>query len=217
MKRSGNLASPKLNIGEAIPHCPLSAALAVVGMTVASALPNAANSAETIKFEGGCVPGAHITIAAVGDLLFNGDLQRFALSNGGSYSRFWQDIEPTIHRADLAYANLEGPVANITFDGRSVAAPAEDWRSPVYRAQVRYSSFNYHPSLIADLKKSGFSIVSTANNHALDRGGKGIEQTIISLEKFFGNLQPLLRSALLYHFPLVAYGVPAPVTPAGII
>ncbi len=159
------------------------AALRLVAMVVATVRPIAIGRAETVTFDKGCAPGTHITIAAVGDLLFNGDLQRFALSRKGSYRRLWQGIEPIIRRADLAYGNLEGPVADITYDGKQVASPGRNWQSPVYRARSRYSSFNYHPSLVADLKRSGFSVVSTANNHALDRGGTGIEQTIHNLER----------------------------------
>ena len=39
-----------------------------------------------------------------------------------------------------------------------------------------YPRFNYHPSLAVDLRRSGVDVVSTANNHALDRGPVGVEQ-----------------------------------------
>jgi poly-gamma-glutamate synthesis protein (capsule biosynthesis protein) len=42
--------------------------------------------------------------------------------------------------------------------------------------------FNFHPSVVADVKAGGFHIVSTANNHAADRGALGIERTIDELE-----------------------------------
>jgi hypothetical protein len=160
------------------------ATLQLIAMAVASIQPTAIGRAETITFAKSCAPGTHITIAAVGDLLFNGGLQQQALSSKGSYRAIWASIEPLIRQADLAYGNLEGPVANrVTFDGRLIADPGRDWRSPVYQTPTTYWSFNYHPSLIADLKSSGFAVVSTANNHALDRGTTGIDQTIDNLER----------------------------------
>jgi poly-gamma-glutamate synthesis protein (capsule biosynthesis protein) len=40
-----------------------------------------------------------------------------------------------------------------------------------------YPRFNYHPRLARDLLDSGFDYVSTANNHALDRGPAGADHT----------------------------------------
>src|SRR5262249_1600637 len=142
----------------------------------------ATDTANALIFAKGCATGPHITIAAVGDVLFDGDLQQFALSDEMTYGTLWRGIEPLLRHVDLAYANLEGPVADrVTFDGKLLADPGRDWRSPVYHGPA-YSGFDYHPQLLDDLKKSGFGIVSTANNHALDRGAIGVEQTIANLE-----------------------------------
>ena len=54
------------------------------------------------------------------------------------------------------------------------------WRS-VFETAVGFQLTGL--SLIEDMKASGFDIVSTANNHALDRGAIGVEQTITNLEK----------------------------------
>jgi hypothetical protein len=82
------------------------------------------------------------------------------------------------------YGNLEGPAARaVDANGRSVADPGRVVDERVYRAQVPSLLFNFHPSVIRDLKKGGFTIVSTANNHALDRGPLSIDRTIDELEK----------------------------------
>lgn len=51
----------------------------------------------------------------------------------------------------------------------------------VYDGQV-YSGtnfmFNYHPRILSDLKSSGYDLLTTANNHALDRYSIGIDKTI---------------------------------------
>ena len=157
--------------------------LSLASMTLLFVQPLLAGPEETLRFAKECTRGKRLTIAAVGDLLFNGGLQRYALSSSGSYRALWSSVEVITNQADLAYGNLEGPVANgVTYDGRVVADPGHDWRNPVYEAPRTHFSFNYHPSLIGDLKRSGFALVSTANNHALDRGPVGIERTIDNIE-----------------------------------
>ena len=53
-----------------------------------------------------------------------------------------------------------------------------------------YPVFNSPESLADNLKEAGFTLVSTANNHCLDRGEKGVLRTIEHLERaglgFFG-------------------------------
>lgn len=118
-----------------------------------------------------------VIIAAVGDLLLHYPLQRKASVRG--FESLWSRILPFIQRADIAYVNLEGPMANgITRSGEERAI-GDHWDDKVYSD---YPLFNYHPSLASSLKKSGFDIVSTANNHALDRYGIGIDKTLSLLE-----------------------------------
>lgn len=42
--------------------------------------------------------------------------------------------------------------------------------------------YNYNPMLAKDLADSGFSVVSSANNHALDRGLLGLNATLDGLD-----------------------------------
>jgi poly-gamma-glutamate synthesis protein (capsule biosynthesis protein) len=42
--------------------------------------------------------------------------------------------------------------------------------------------FNYHPSLVADLKDAGIDVLLTANNHALDRQSLGVDRTIEAIQ-----------------------------------
>ena len=44
-----------------------------------------------------------------------------------------------------------------------------------------YGEFNYFPTLGAELGASGFDVVSTANDHCLDRGQLGINETLQNL------------------------------------
>ena len=43
--------------------------------------------------------------------------------------------------------------------------------------------FNYPPELSQALKETGFDIVSTENNHSLDRYAKGIDKTLAKLHQ----------------------------------
>ena len=137
--------------------------------------------AETLYFEGACMPGERISVAAVGDLLFHKKLQAQAYRKGGSFKGFFTPVLKVLKGADLAYGNLEGPAARgVGPNGRAVKDPGRRLGT-VYGAPLKSLAFNYHPSVAADLKQSGFDVVSTANNHSLDRGALGVDRTIDTL------------------------------------
>lgn len=140
-------------------------------------------AADAIQFTNACRPGTRVVVAAVGDLLFHSALQKQALTTKGSYADFWQPVQHILDQSDLTYGNLEGAVAaGVGIGGRSVADPGRRLDGRVYSAKVNEFLFNYHPSLIADLKDTGFDVVSTANNHSGDRGPLGVDGTIDALE-----------------------------------
>lgn len=133
---------------------------------------------DTLTFPNACAQGKQITIAAMGDLLLHRPLQLKASQSG--YESLWEKVTPFLKSADIVYANLEGPIApGISRNGSQVNDPLK-WDLNVYSD---FPVFNYHPSLAQSLKTSGFTIVSTANNHALDRSSIGIDKTIETLDK----------------------------------
>lgn len=133
---------------------------------------------DTLIFPNACTQGKQITIAAMGDLLLHRPLQLKAAQSG--YDSLWSKITPFLQSADIVYANLEGPIApGINKNGKEVDDPLK-WDLNVYSD---FPMFNYHPSLAQSLKTSGFTIVSTANNHTLDRYSIGIDKTIQTLDK----------------------------------
>src|SRR5262249_10247298 len=84
-------------------------------------------------------------------------------------------------RADVTYANLEGPAAHgVNSGGKDVPDPGPVFDNYVYTS---YPMFNYHPSIAQDLKTTGVDIVSTANNHAMDRGRLGADRTVEALDQ----------------------------------
>jgi hypothetical protein len=113
-----------------------------------------------------------IHIMAVGDVLLHGPLQREGIKKG--FDTLWLSVLPQLQQADITYGNLEGPAAEM-IDRRGMGT------KQLREAYTSFPMFNYPPSLLASLKRSGFDIVSTANNHSLDRWGIGINKTILAL------------------------------------
>jgi hypothetical protein len=133
-----------------------------------------------LKFRDACRAGTKITIAAVGDVLLHSPLQRQAYASPDGHHSLWKNVESLLERADLTYGNLEGPCAEGVTTSGEASDPGKVFDGRVYSS---YPQFNYHPSLIGALKNSGFDVVSTANNHALDRRTLGADRTIKNLKE----------------------------------
>lgn len=110
-------------------------------------------------------PTPVVKLAFVGDIILHERLRKRADVAHAPYSEIWEGLGSDLFSADMTYANLEGPVA------------------PEIGGISGYPQFNYPTQIISDLKNSGFDIVSTANNHALDRGWKGVDKTIAHLRE----------------------------------
>lgn len=132
----------------------------------------------TIEFPQACVKGTQIIIAAVGDILLHYPLQLKASRQG--FTSLWGQALPFLQTADMTYGNLEGPIGvGVNHQGQEVPA-SEQWE-PYFN--TAFPHFNYHPSIAPALKTSGFNIISTANNHSLDRFPLGVDKTLATLEK----------------------------------
>jgi len=131
-----------------------------------------------------CLPHGRgsLRIGVGGDCLFEDNLQIQAF-RAESYQTMWEGIEPLLQRPDITYINFEGTAAN-TIDNTFSYAPDPGM---VYEFGGVYSSggpnllFNYHPMAAQNFRDSGVDIVSTSNNHVMDRGSPGINQTIDAL------------------------------------
>jgi poly-gamma-glutamate synthesis protein (capsule biosynthesis protein) len=133
------------------------------------------------KFTRACEAGDRVTIAAVGDLLLHHELQIQAYAAPDNFLVLWSGVKDLISQADVSYANFEGTAAaGLNRKGVAVADPGRRFDKVVYSS---YPRFNYHPSLVDDLVRTGFDVVSTANNHAMDREPPGVDATIAALAK----------------------------------
>ncbi len=136
--------------------------------------------AKTPRFKAACVPGDTLTIAAVGDLLLHHELQIQAYAEPENFVSIWGGVRDLIAHADVGYANLEGTTAaGYNRKGARVRDPGRKFDGVIYSS---YPRFNYHPSLLDDLVTTGVDVVSTANNHALDREAPGVDATIAALD-----------------------------------
>lgn len=145
--------------------------------------PTATAGPQPLTFAGACTEGDRIVIAGVGDLLFHEALQRQALAPNASFRRFFSSVEGVLKGADITYGNLEGPAAHaVAAGGGVVKDPGRVVDSRTYGTVPGALIFNTHPSALTDLKAAGFKVLSTANNHAADRGALGIDRTIDALE-----------------------------------
>ncbi len=154
-----------------------------LGMALIATLASTAPAAgATLSFDNACQPGERIRIAAVGDLLFHDPLQKQSLVSGGRWQQLWSPVERALSSADIVYGNLEGPAAHgVGVGGGEVRDPGRVLDGRVYGRTEGVLIFNYHPSVLPALKAGGFTVVSTANNHAADRNALGIDRTIDNL------------------------------------
>jgi hypothetical protein len=133
-----------------------------------------------LGFARACEARERLVVAAVGDLLLHHELQIQATRAATRFRVLWAGVEDILQRADLTYANLEVPLAaGVLRSGEETADPGLVFDRKVYTA---YPRFNVHPSMAEDLVTSGVDVVSTANNHALDRGSLGADKTIAALK-----------------------------------
>ncbi|MGM0396269.1 MAG: CapA family protein [Bacillota bacterium] len=108
-----------------------------------------------------------ITILAAGDLMFHIPQINAARTPEGSFdfTPTFQFLEENLSKADLAIANLETVIAgdHLGFSG--------------------FPGFNSPEAVLDGIAESGFNVLVTSNNHSLDMGKKGIENTITAIKK----------------------------------
>lgn len=107
-----------------------------------------------------------LTLAVVGDLMCHAP-QFNAAKKDSTYDfrPVYAAVKPYLEDADLAFGNLE-----------TVTAGEEE-------KFTGYPQFNTPVEYLDALKDAGFDVLTTANNHSLDRRFKGVERTIEALEQ----------------------------------
>ena len=110
-----------------------------------------------------------INIAVIGDIMcHNTQFQDAYNKETDSYDFTYvlEDVKEYLETPDLTIGNLE-----TTFAGKSVGYSG-------------YPTFNTPEALAENLKYYGVDILSTVNNHCMDKGIKGLQNTIDELDKW---------------------------------
>ena len=105
-----------------------------------------------------------VKILFAGDLMGHGPQIKAALQKDGTYdyAPCFRYVKDYIQSADLAIVNLEVTLAGPPYTG--------------------YPQFSSPRELAKAAKEAGFDIMTTANNHCMDRGRKGLERTLDTLD-----------------------------------
>ncbi|QHW35352.1 CapA family protein [Paenibacillus rhizovicinus] len=113
--------------------------------------------------------GTHdATLIAVGDIMMHSPQLPGAYDEKTAtydFKPFFASVKPIIEQGDWSLANLETPIA-----GKALGLSG-------------FPRFNAPPELGDALKYAGFTTVTNANNHAMDRGAQGISMTLAKLKK----------------------------------
>jgi poly-gamma-glutamate synthesis protein (capsule biosynthesis protein) len=130
----------------------------------------------------------HLTLAASGDLLIHESIWERAQADAGGrrydFRRMLRFIRPVVRRADLGLCHAETPMSRRTPSG--------------------YPRFNTPRSLAKAVHWAGYDVCSTASNHSLDQGQRGIRSTGAALDRAgvahtgsFGSAAARQRSTIL--------------------
>ena len=110
-----------------------------------------------------------VKISFVGDILceMEQNIARYSLEEDRyNYDDLFTDVSKDLNSGDFLVGNLETPLG-----GNKLGYTNHMW------------SFNSPESFARKVKEAGFDLVSTANNHCLDRGINGLKQTIDTLDQ----------------------------------
>ncbi|MCB1022901.1 MAG: CapA family protein [Acidobacteria bacterium] len=113
---------------------------------------------------------SRIKIAAGGDVMLGSPVPNDKHMPPNDGKDLLKPVTPIFQLADLAFANLEGPLAD---GGISEKCKPESKFCFAFRMPTRYAAY---------LKAAGLDVVSVANNHALDFGDAGRASTRKALD-----------------------------------
>ncbi len=100
-----------------------------------------------------------LRMRVVGDIMLDRNVARRTRAAGTSTYPFARLPAGWLGEADLTIGNLEGPV------------------TPTRLPPEKSIDFQFDPSVVDVLRQQGFDFVSQANNHALDQGSRGFEDS----------------------------------------
>jgi poly-gamma-glutamate capsule biosynthesis protein CapA/YwtB (metallophosphatase superfamily) len=136
-------------------------------------------SAEDNVAAGPVDPTPAIRIAAVGDIMMGTTFPESILPPEDGATLF-RSVEPLLAGHDVVFGNLEGPLTDVERSPKC-SKPRRDGR-PCF-------AFRTPPRYAARLAEAGFTAVNVANNHSLDFGMEGLDNTLAVLDN--AGIQPV--------------------------
>ncbi|MCE5253961.1 MAG: CapA family protein [Actinomycetia bacterium] len=134
-----------------------------------------------------------LLVAAAGDVLGERGPGLFMDKNGGA--EVFAEVRPFLETAMLAFVNVEGPISD--------KGTRASWKEYTFRGR---------PVLAEGLAYAGIDVISLANNHSMDYGGKALLDTFVRLDEVGVQWAgPSSFEAVPIYLDEVT-GVPAPVT-----
>ncbi len=125
---------------------------------------------------------SYVTVGAVGDIMIMESQVKEAWSSdigGYDFSPAFEQMSHIFLAADIVAANLETPLAgeeNGGYSGPAPAAPVPNADGTIPKKELQ--TFNAPDALANAMLESGIDVITTANNHVLDRGVDGAFRTI---------------------------------------
>ena len=122
------------------------------------------------------------SVGIVGDILMmTSQIQGAKTAEGYDFRPSFYAMEPLFSSVDIMAGNFEctlaGEAAGYTQRRPAAPPPTEDNPNP----KQPYQTFNAPDELAENLRAVGFDLLTTANNHCLDRGKEGLFRTIETL------------------------------------
>ena len=113
-----------------------------------------------------------VRVAAVGDIMMGTTFPEEILppEDGAALFRL---VAPLLSGHDVVFGNLEGPLTEAERSPKCPKPPRKERPCFAFRTPPRYA---------ARLAEAGFTAVNVANNHSLDFGMEGLEETLAVLD-----------------------------------
>ena len=111
-------------------------------------------------------PPPNVTVAAVGDMLFDIAPRRLIAAKGGKAPLAY--VAKPLRSADLTIGNLENPLSN---------------RGKAVGGKPAHLIFEGDPRAVKGLVASGFDVVALANNHMMDHRKIALRDTLRTLDR----------------------------------
>ncbi|WP_440953861.1 CapA family protein [Methanosarcina sp. Mfa9] len=125
----------------------------------------------------------YVTLTAVGDIMLGWGVEERIKSGSGGYP--FESVASILQSSDVTFGNLEAPLT--TESEKAVWDYTKILDKPVIIDGKAYGSSIYckaDPVAAERLSHAGFNILSLANNHIMDYGEEGLNETLDALTKY---------------------------------